>query len=86
MQNTILAFNVILKVYRIWKCRTTTKTFPNPVLLLSVLPKPKVVWPKGPKKLALVTLNLMSRKGFDTWYNSKDETIDFTTLIKPHVQ
>ena len=38
------------------KCRTTTKTIPNPMLLLSVFPEPAVLAGQpGPKVLALIT-------------------------------
>ena len=54
MQNTILLDEVFLKVTEIGKCLTTTKTFPKPVLLLSVVLKPKH---PAAMKLAFITLN-----------------------------
>ena len=54
MQNTILLDEVFLKVTEIEKCLTTTKTFPKPVLLLSVMLKPGH---PPPLILAFITLN-----------------------------
>ena len=52
MQNTWM----LSKGNFVGKCRTTTKTIPNPMLLLSVFPEPAVLAGQpGPKVLALIT-------------------------------